>query len=78
MNIAEAIDREAAFDPLFAITDVCEFLNFKRSKVYELLANGELAAIKLSNSTRIKRSELQRYLNTARPAVIKKSVRRVA
>lgn len=73
MSIAETMENQHhPFDPLYNLRDVSEFLNVKRSKLYTLLADGELSAVKFGRSTMICRSELQRYLSTARPAVFRK------
>ncbi len=73
MRLAEKMDKPSPFDPLFNLRDVSELLNVKRTKIYDLLSAGELSAVKFGRSTMIHRSELKRYLDTARPAVFRKS-----
>jgi excisionase family DNA binding protein len=73
MSIVENKKKAAYFDPVFRIHEVCELLNVKRSTIYKLLADQDLSAIKYGRSTMICRSEIERYLATARPAVFKKN-----
>jgi excisionase family DNA binding protein len=74
MRVAEMMEMQTqSLDPLLTIRGVSEFLNFKRTKIYELIASGDLIAVKVDRSTRIQRSDLKRYLETARPAVFRKS-----
>lgn len=46
------------------IPDACRRLGCGRTMIYELLAAGELKAIKLGNRTLIPESELRRFVQT--------------
>lgn len=76
MNVFDAMKAKTDYDQPLSISEVCEYLTLGRSTVYELLASRELAGIKLAGATRIKRSELQRYIDAARPVLIAKHTRR--
>jgi excisionase family DNA binding protein len=58
----DALTKPSLFDPLLNVTDVMEALNTSRSGVYSLLRGGYLKAVKLGDATKIRRSELQRFL----------------
>lgn len=51
-----------SLDALMKVDDVAEFLSLSRSKVYEMMQNGELAFIKFGRARRIQRSELLRLI----------------
>ena len=52
------------FDPPLSIVQVAATLNVSRTKVYEILARGEMAAVKLDNKTLIRSSEVERYFTS--------------
>ena len=61
------------FDPLFTLKEVISIIRAERSKIYELLKSGDLHAVKLNGSTLFRKSELDRFLSTAKPATFRKS-----
>jgi hypothetical protein len=50
------------FDPLLDVPDVIEALSASCSGVYALLRGGQLRAVKLGDATKVRRSELTRFL----------------
>jgi excisionase family DNA binding protein len=59
---ADALMKPSLFDPLLGVPEVMEALNASRSGVYALLRGGQLKAVKLGDATKVRRSELQRFL----------------
>lgn len=47
---------------LIKIADAADQLSLSRSKVYELIAAGEIAVVKIGKSARIERTELERFV----------------
>ncbi len=49
--------------PLLTVPEVATALHVSRSTVYNLVERGELAAVRVSNSIRVARDELRRFLS---------------
>lgn len=47
---------------LVPVAEAAALLSLSRSKVYELIAAGEIAVIKIGKSARIERQELERFI----------------
>jgi excisionase family DNA binding protein len=52
------------FDPPLSILQVAAALNVSRTAVYEILARGEMAAVKLNGKTLIRSTEVERYFES--------------
>jgi excisionase family DNA binding protein len=52
---------------LYRVTEVAVFLNVSRSKVYELLASGDLPSVKIDRTRLIRGSDLRDYVESLRP-----------
>jgi excisionase family DNA binding protein len=50
------------------VTEVAVFLNVSRSKVYELLASGDLRSVKIDRTRLVRGSDLRDYVESLRPA----------
>lgn len=61
-----------------SLTDAATTLGLSKSRLYELLGEGVLAARKIGGKTVILTAELQRYVAELPPAVIASSHRRRA
>lgn len=48
------------------VPEVAEVLRIARSRAYELVAKGEIPAIKIGHSLRVSRKELDRWLENRR------------
>lgn len=48
------------------VPEVTEALRIVRSRAYELVANGEIPAVKISRSVRVSRKDLERWLEGRR------------
>lgn len=48
-------------EKLLTIKTVADILSVAKGTVYKLIRNGELQAVKVSNRTRVRTSELERY-----------------
>jgi excisionase family DNA binding protein len=48
------------------VPEVAEMLQIARSRAYELVADGEIPAIKIGRSVRVSRKELDRWLENQR------------
>jgi excisionase family DNA binding protein len=59
---ADVLAKPNMFDPLLSVTDVMEVLGASRSAVYAWLRGGDLKAVKLGDMTKVRRSELQRFM----------------
>lgn len=58
----------ALIDPLlYTPEEAATVLRFGRSTVYELMANGELKFVKRGRSRRIKRSDLEAFVDSLEP-----------
>lgn len=53
-----------AYDRLCDKEEACEIIGVKTTKLYQLLKNGEITAIKCGKSTRFRISVLQRYIES--------------
>lgn len=51
-----------ALKKLLRVYEAADVLSLSRSKVYELIAAGEIAVIKIGKSARIEMSELERFI----------------
>jgi excisionase family DNA binding protein len=51
----------------YSIGEFCSLVGLSRSKVYQLLAAGELSAVKVGKRTLIRSTEAERFID-ARPA----------
>ena len=52
---------------LYRVTEVAVFLNVSRSKVYELLASGDLPSVKIDRTRLVRGSDLHDYVESLRP-----------
>ena len=52
---------------LYRVTEVAVFLNVSRSKVYELLASGDLPSVKIDRTRLVRGSDLRDYVESLRP-----------
>ncbi|MEW6635867.1 MAG: helix-turn-helix domain-containing protein [Actinomycetota bacterium] len=52
------------------VPEVAEVLRIARSRAYELVADGEIPAVKIGRSVRVSRKELDRWLEGRRYADI--------
>ena len=50
------------------VTEVAKVLRIARSRAYELIADGEIPAVKIGRSVRVSRKELDRWLEGQRYA----------
>jgi excisionase family DNA binding protein len=50
-------------DPILTIPQVAEYLSVSERTVWRMIADGRLATIKFGSSTRIRESELSRFLD---------------
>lgn len=48
------------------VPEVAELLRIARSRAYELVADGEIPAVKIGRSVRVNRKELDRWLEDQR------------
>ena len=48
------------------VPEVAKVLRIARSRAYELVANGEIPAVKIGRSVRVSRKELERWLEGQR------------
>jgi excisionase family DNA binding protein len=52
------------FDPPLSINQTASALNISRTAVYEILARGEMTAVKLNGKTLIRSTEVERYFRS--------------
>ena len=52
---------------LYRVPEVAVFLNISRSKVYELLASGDLPSVKIDRTRLVRGSDLRQYVASLRP-----------
>lgn len=52
------------FDPPLSILQAAAALNVSRTAIYEILARGEMTAVKLNGKTLICSSEIERFFET--------------
>ena len=52
---------------LYRVTEVAVFLNVSRSKVYELLASGDLRSVKIDRTRLVRGSDLRDYVESLGP-----------
>ena len=52
---------------LYRVTEIAVFLNVSRSKVYELLASGDLRSVKIDRTRLVRGSGLRDYVESLRP-----------
>jgi excisionase family DNA binding protein len=52
---------------LYRVTEVAALLNVSRSKVYELLASGDLRSVKIDRTRLVRGSDLRDYVQSLRP-----------
>jgi excisionase family DNA binding protein len=50
------------FDRTHSLDDFCDLIGCRKTKVYELIKSGKLRAFKMGGTTRIYRSEIDRFL----------------
>ncbi len=50
-------------DELLKAVEVAERLKISRAKAYQLIARGEIPAVRIGTSVRVKRSELELYIH---------------
>ena len=61
------------FDPLFTFDEVMQIIRAGRTTLFNLMRDGKITGVKLGGSIRFRRSEIDRYLGTAKPMVFNKS-----
>jgi excisionase family DNA binding protein len=49
---------------LYSVSQVAGVLSLSESRIWELLASGELRGVKIKRSRRITRAELERYVSS--------------
>jgi excisionase family DNA binding protein len=59
----DALTKPSLFDPLLSVNDVMEVLGASRTSVYAWLRGGKLRGVKLGDMTKVRRSELQRFMS---------------
>lgn len=52
---------------LYRVTEVAAFLNVSRSKVYELLASGDISSVKIDRTRLVRGSDLSNYVESLKP-----------
>jgi excisionase family DNA binding protein len=52
------------FDPPLSINQTASALNISRTAVYEILARGEMIAVKLNGKTLIRTTQVERYFDS--------------
>jgi excisionase family DNA binding protein len=52
---------------LYRVTEVAVFLDVSRSKVYELLASGDLRSVKIDRTRLVRGSDLRDYVESLGP-----------
>ena len=52
------------FDPPLSINQVAAALNVSRTHVYEILARGEMTAVKLNGKTLVRTTEVERFFES--------------
>jgi excisionase family DNA binding protein len=52
---------------LYRIPEACQFLGLSRSKVYLLIASGQLPSVKIDGSRRLRASDLREYVASLQP-----------
>ena len=57
------MDEEAAY---LKVPEVAEFLRIARGRAYELVASGDIPAVKIDRSVRVSRRDLERWLEGQR------------
>jgi excisionase family DNA binding protein len=59
------------FDRMHSLDEFCDLIGCKKTKVYDLIKSGKLRAFKIDGTTRIYRSEIDRFIAaSARPLVL--------
>jgi excisionase family DNA binding protein len=53
---------------LYRIPEACQFLGLSRSKVYMLIASGELPSVKIDGARRLRASDLRDYVASLQTA----------
>ena len=51
---------------LLSVSEVCELLGMGRSWVYQQIKSRQLPSVKLRGSVKVKREDLEQYINTNR------------
>ena len=51
---------------MVSVPEVCELLGMGRSWAYQQLKSGELPSVKLRSAVKVKREDLEEYINTNR------------
>jgi excisionase family DNA binding protein len=59
----------------YRVADVCKSIGLSVSTVYDLIARGELRAVKLAGRTVVPAAELQRLLDEAPPITLNRNSR---
>ena len=59
----DVLTKPSLFDPLLSVNDVMEVLGASRTSVYVWLRGGKLRGVKLGDMTKVRRSELQRFMS---------------
>jgi excisionase family DNA binding protein len=58
------------FERFFSIAEASRILGFERSTTYSRIKAGRLKGVRLDGAVKVPRSEIQRYLSTAKPLSI--------
>ena len=58
----QTLRKDGPFDPLLSLNHIAEATGWKRSKIYWLIQQKHLAAVKLCGSTRVPKSSLDAFL----------------
>jgi len=61
--MTDVLTKPSLFDPLLSVADVMEVLGASRTSVYAWLRGGQLRGVKLGDLTKVRRSELQRFMS---------------
>jgi excisionase family DNA binding protein len=55
--------KQELFDALLSLADISRIIGRKKSALYVDLKEGKIAAVKVGGSTRVKKTELDRYIS---------------
>jgi excisionase family DNA binding protein len=58
---------EENFERFFSIAETGRILGLERSATYSRIKSGKLRGVRLDGAVKVPRSEIQRYLSTAKP-----------
>lgn len=55
---------------LLTVAETAELLQLSRAKVYELIARGDLVSVKIDGARRVRRTDLDRFVEELGPSSI--------